>query len=272
MANTELRVDRLGDLIEEGLNMATDVLYVVNPAAASIEAVVEAVAARSAPPSVRLFVDEQTLKEVLDDFLTASRLADLTASDAIAVRTLREVPRTSLLLTDETLMTVVEGGDSIAGLTADSDDFVTETYDHYRRRWKRADSFSLRTPPLSEVRETIAAEIGEDALTDLDAILETLDATDGDSGIDEVTIALLVAANNSALLYDISRWGEDVNLASKATFSRVKTDLEDAGILATEKVPIEVGRPRLRLVFGSSELRDADVDAVVEQVQRRFAR
>jgi hypothetical protein len=272
MATTELRVDRLGAIIEEGLDLPAEVLYVVNPAEASIEAVVRAVVARTDPPTVRLFVDEQTLKNVLDDFLTASRLADLTAAGAVAVRTLREVPRSSLLLTDETLLTIVEGDETVTGLAASTDEFVTETYDHYRRRWKRADVFSLRTPPLSEVRETIATEIGENARTDLDAILEILDTTDGDGGLDEVTIALLVAANNRELLYDISRWGEDINLASKATFSRVKTDLEEAGIIATEKVPIEVGRPRLRLVFGAEELREADVETVVEQVERRFAR
>lgn len=272
MVNTELRVDRLGGIIREGLEMAAEELYVVNPAEASIEAVVTEVATGSEPPTVRLFVEERTLKEVLRDFLTASRLADLTAGGEITVRTLREVPRASLLLTDETLLTIVEGRDSIAGLTADSEEFVTETYDHYRRRWKRANTFSLRTPPLSEVHETMAAEIGEDAVTDLDAILDTLDATDGDGGIDEVTIALLVAANNRELLYDISRWGEDINLASKATFSRVKTDLEEAGIIATEKVPIEVGRPRLRLVLGTDELRDADVETVVKRVQRQFRR
>jgi hypothetical protein len=62
------------------------------------------------------------------------------------------------------------------------------------------------------------------------------------------------------LLYDISKWGEDVGLASKATFSRTKTDLEEAGVVATEKVPIEVGRPRLRLRLGDDRLRSADRD------------
>ena len=51
------------------------------------------------------------------------------------------------------------------------------------------------------------------------------------------------------LLYDISRWGEDVGVASKATFSRAKSRLEDAALIRTEKVPIDVGRPRLRLTL-----------------------
>ena len=73
-------------------------------------------------------------------------------------------------------------------------------------------------------------------------------------------IALLVAARNEVLLYDISKWGEDVGIASKATFSRTKSRLEDAGVITTEKVPIDVGRPRLRLQLGDQQLRDAAAD------------
>jgi hypothetical protein len=62
------------------------------------------------------------------------------------------------------------------------------------------------------------------------------------------------------LLYDISRWGEDVAIASKATFSRTKSQMEDAGLIETEKVPIDVGRPRLRLRFADDRLETADVE------------
>ena len=82
-----------------------------------------------------------------------------------------------------------------------------------------------------------------------------------------MTISLLVAAKNEALLYDISKWGEDVGIASKATFSRTKTKLEDMGLLDTEKVPIDVGRPRLRLMLGDNRLRDADTDQLASVAQ-----
>lgn len=63
---------------------------------------------------------------------------------------------------------------------------------------------------------------------------------------DGVTISLLVATKNDVLLYNISKWGEDVGIASKATFSRTKIRLEDLGVIDTEKVLIDIGRPRLR--------------------------
>jgi predicted transcriptional regulator len=78
--------------------------------------------------------------------------------------------------------------------------------------------------------------------------------------LDEVGLSLLVAAKHEQLLYDISRWGEDTGVASKATFSRTKTHLEEQGLIETEKVPIDVGRPRLRLILGNERLREAGTE------------
>jgi hypothetical protein len=100
--------------------------------------------------------------------------------------------------------------------------------------------------------------LGEQTRADFDAVLASLDSVGDD--LDEVAIALLVTAKNEQLLYDVSRWGEDVGMASKATFSRTKTNLEDAGLLDTEKVPIDVSRPRQRLLLGDDALQSADTD------------
>jgi predicted transcriptional regulator len=70
-------------------------------------------------------------------------------------------------------------------------------------------------------------------------------------------VSLLAAAKHEELLYDISTWGEEVGMASKATFSRTKNQLEERGLIATEKVPIDVGRPRQRLLLGDERLRGA---------------
>jgi len=82
-----------------------------------------------------------------------------------------------------------------------------------------------------------------------------------------VALTLLAAAKQEIQLYEISRWGEDVGLASKATFSRAKGRLEDQGMIATEKVPLDVGRPRLRLQLGADRLRDVDASALPAAAQ-----
>ena len=253
----------MGDVLSAGLDGADSEYLVVNPSEATISALVDVLQSSAAPPTVRLFASEAALKDLMDDFLVASAVADLLAEGTLSVRTLDTVPNNALLLSPESVVSLVEGPEGVAGLTTTAADFVGSTYDHYNQRWQAASEFSLRTPPRSRVVETLEAEIDPDVAADFEAVLNSLDSARGDGdGLDEVTISLLVAARNGELLYDISKWGEDVGLASKATFSRTKTRLEDNGLIDTEKVPIDVGRPRLRLMPGDSRLEEADIDEV----------
>ena len=163
------------------------------------------------------------------------------------------------------MLALVEAGDRIAALTTEDSEFVDSARDVYDQQWDAATEFQLRTPPISRIRETLEADIGEQPRGDFDAVLGSLETARGNGdGLDEVTVSLLVAAKNEVLLYDISKWGEDVGIASKATFSRTKTKLEDNGLIATEKVPIDVGRPRLRLQLGDERLRTAAADELAE--------
>ena len=256
--------DDVGDLLRATV-AETDELLLVNPSRAVIKSLVTVLGEQQS--TVRLLVDEEPLKDLADDFLVASTLADRIEDDLLSVRTLETVPRHSLLLTEDSAVSIVESGGQVAGLPAEDASFVRRTYDHYDRTWEAAPEYTLRTPPLSKIRQTLESDIGPDAVEDFDVMLETLDSARGNGrGLDEVTISLLVAAKNDKLLYDISRWGEDIGLASKATFSRTKNELEDHDIIETEKVPIDVGRPRLRLMLGSA-VDSGKTETVVEQTE-----
>ena len=271
MIRSDLHAESSGEILRDGLATGEDVLL-VNPTRQTMRALVHAFRETQSSSPVRLFVDEEPLKDLVDDFLIASTMADLVEAENLAIRTLQRVPRSSLLLTERALVSLVESDDHVAGLKTTDEAFVTATYSYYDRRWDRADEFTLRTPPLSHIRETLATDIGSETADDFDRILTTLDTARGDGeGLDEVTIALLVAANNGELLYDISRWGEDIRLASKATFSRSKSRLEDNGLIDTEKVPIDVGRPRLRLRLGNSQLRESDIESVAEYAESELS-
>jgi len=271
MIQSDLDAETRGDVLETCLSEAEGAPFLINPTRATMRAFVDQYQELSDPPAVALFADSTPLKELVGDFLIASTLADLVAEDAVSVRTLDTVPRHSLLLTDQFLVSLVESGQHVRGLRTSEQPFVDETHGEYQSRWEEASSFSLRTPPLSHIRETLADEIGPDVAADFDSVLAMLETARGDDqGLDEVTIALLVAANNAELLYDISHWGEDIRLASKATFSRSKNRLEESGLIDTEKVPIDVGRPRLRLKLGTAELRNATIEEVARAALDRL--
>ncbi len=272
MLRDSVREDSIDAILSAGLDGADGNYLVVNPAEQTVSALVDVLQTATAPPTVRLFAAESALKELLEDFLVASAIADLMAAETLSVRILESVPNNALVVSPDAVVSLVDGGNSVAGLTTTESEFVASTYDHYDQRWQRAETFSLRTPPLSEVMDTLEADIGEEVAADFAAVLDSLESAKGDGeGLDEVTISLLVAARNGELLYDVSKWGEDVGLASKATFSRTKTRLEDSGLIDTEKVPIDVGRPRLRLMLGDSRLEEADISELAGVASRLLA-
>jgi hypothetical protein len=220
-------------------------------------------------PHVDVLAREDVLKDARDDFLVASDAADLVEADTISLRVLEPGADNTLFIGGGNLYAMVAASETVAALAADDDDFIDDAETTYGDMFETAEEFDLRTPGLSRVRTTMDEAIGEQARGDFDTVLSSLETARGDGeGLDEVTISLLVAAKNEALLYDISKWGEDVGIASKATFSRTKTELEDMGIIDTEKVPIDVGRPRLRLKLGDEELASASSEDLASVAQK----
>ncbi|EMA40104.1 hypothetical protein C448_14288 [Halococcus morrhuae DSM 1307] len=251
----------VADVYRAVLSETTDDAFVVVPAAASVERLVTVLDGLDSPPTVRLLAFDSTLKDVLDDFLVASTAADLIDEGTLSLGTIEEAGTGQLIITDETVVSLVTAGQRVAALGTDDEEFVANANERSEERWEASSSYSLRTPPLSRIRETMAEAFDPGVRDDFDAVLASLDTARGDgNGLDEVTISLLVAAKNEELLYDISKWGEDTGVASKATFSRTKTRLEEMGLLDTTKVPIDVGRPRLRLLLGDERLSEADAD------------
>ena len=267
--NSNLHSDGVADVFRSVLSAADDELLVVDPTAEAVEQLVGVATTFDGElPVVRVVAEDSTLKTVMDDFIVASNAADLIERGVLSLRTVRARSENTLLVTSDAVMALVRAGDQVAALSTDDADFVEAARGSYRARFEEAPEFNLRTPSLSRVRETLGDEIGPSARTDFDTVLDSLATARGNGdGLDEVTISLLVAAKNEVLLYDISKWGEDVGIASKATFSRTKTRLEDMGLIDTEKVPIDVGRPRLRLKLGDDRLREADVDQLAGVAQ-----
>ncbi|TKX77437.1 hypothetical protein EXE53_26605 [Halorubrum sp. SD626R] len=248
-------------------------VVVVDPSAETIAALIEAATAREDLPSMSMLAADSELASVMDDFLAASTAADLVADEALGIRLLPDDVDNALFVSPSKLVVLVSADDRVAALSTDDAEFVGEVFETNRAAFDDAAEYDLRTPAISRVRETMAAEIDAATRDDFDALLASVEAARGSDAIDEVTASLLVAAKNDVLLYDISKWGEDVGIASKATFSRTKTRLEDAGLVDTEKVPIDVGRPRLRLKLGDERLRGVDAadlaDVATEMLSSR---
>lgn len=256
------------ELFDRLFGEADDPMYLLNPSQRVIRDLVEwGVDHRDTFPEMKLLAEEWTLKRALSSFTVASRAADLIDAGGLAIRYDEDPPNSTVAVDGERLVAIVGLDDRYGAFTTTDDSFVTDLHATGSRSFDTAESYAFHTPPLSRIERTLEDRMGEHRRTDfvayVDAV-ETLGVT-----LDEVVISLLVAANNEDLLYDISKWGEDIGLASKATFSRKKADLEEAGIIDTEKEPIEVGRPRLRLKFADASFADL---TPVDQVERTAER
>ena len=265
MSSEAVSLDTAFDETLESLFGDAETVLVVNPSLEVFRTAIEtAFEFDDELPTLQVLATPDVLRAGTEDFILASKVADLSNQETLSLRTTTDIARSSLFVSDDQVMTVVPIDGGLSGLTSADEEFVETVRSAFDDDWDEGEEFSLRTPPLSRIRDTLSEEFGEDVEDNFMTMLESMETVPGEEDeLDEVTIALLVAANNQELLYDISKWGEDVGLASKATFSRTKTRLEDRDLIDTEKVPIEVGRPRLRLVLVPDDLED--VDTLAEQ-------
>ncbi|WP_049998633.1 transcriptional regulator TbsP [Halococcus sediminicola] len=231
---------------------------------------VEILAESDEPPKARLLVEEDVLKWVRDDFVLASTAADLLEADTLEIRAATDQLDGALVVTEETVISLLTSDEHSAALVTDDEEFVAAARKHWNDLWESGEEFDLRTPAYTRVLESLGEKFGSGMETDFRTALEPVESMEN-GGLDEVGLSLLVAAKHEQLLYDISRWGEDAGVASKATFSRTKTHLEEQGLLETEKVPIEVGRPRLRLLLGDERLREADAEELASVAHELLA-
>lgn len=263
--------DGIAGLLQRGFETAEDAFYLVNPSAGVLEELVTSLDAPSErKPDVRLLGSDAVLRDVMDDFLVAGRTADLVADGTLSLRTLESSNghEPDLLVTDSAVTTILRADGRFATVQTDDEEFVDAVRTKYDTLFEESDPYDLRTPSLGRIEATLESELGPACREDFGEFLSNLQTARGDGdGPDEVTISLLVAARNRVQFYDLARWAEEVGLASKATFSRKKTRLEERGLLATENVPSDVGRPRLRLVLGEDRLRDASVAQLASVVQ-----
>ena len=222
---------------------------------------VKILAGSEEPPNVRLLVREGVLKWLRDDFVLASTAAELIEVETLELRAAAERLDRTLLVMEETVVSLLIPDDEhSAALVTDDEEFVAAVRERWSGVWDDGEAFGLRTPAYSRVLDSLGTEFSSEMESDFRTVLESVEDTDDGGELDEVGLSLLVAAKHEQLLYDISKWGEDVGVASKATFSRSKTQLEEEGLLETEKVPIDVGRPRLRLLLGEERLREAEAE------------
>jgi hypothetical protein len=216
-------------------------------------------------PSVQFLASRRAAKRTREDFVTATTLVEFEASETAALRVAdaESLPEPAVV-TDDAVVPLLRGvpsrvvavrvGD--APLRADYGEAVAD-------RWETAADFDLETFARSRFLDGLEEAFGPTFREDFERGLAAPDVR-GSNHVDPVDLLVLFAAKHGEQSYELNRWGESFGVASVGKFSQSKRDLEDAGLIDTEKVESgSVGRPRQRLVLGQAALADADPEELV---------
>lgn len=248
-------------------SLGTDT-FVVNPSSSMLTALVDWGTTNPDDfTTMRLLGDQRTLKSALGKFTVASQAADLIEDGLLEIRSHPDPPNSSIATDGHRLIVLIDTGETVGTLSTADREFVDDLHSVCSEQFEHAETYTLHTPPMSRIESSLVETLGPDRWEDF---AKLIDATPFDGAVDEVIISLLVAAKHGDLLYDISKWGEDIGLASKATFSRKKSHLEDAALIETSSEPIDVGRPRLRLALADEALQTASAAEVIDESRRRL--
>jgi len=216
----------------------------------------------------KLIVTEDVMRSLRKDFLTASKAAEIVEESKLDLMVMTDEDISGCVIkSGESLRCVVDVKESFIISNAQESNDIENAIDSIS-----TESYNIRTPPLQQIYDSMRDELGEDVAEDYKSVVSGVEQFGSGLGeMNEVAAAILVAAQHEVLLYDVSKWGEDCGLASKATFSRTKTTLEEKGYIVTEKVPIEVGRPRLKLQLAPNVFEEEYDGQVISVVQGNLA-
>lgn len=252
--------------VTEMLDETQAPVYLIRPSLSLVEQFIDHAIANDSP-RVHVFAADSVLKRLRDRFLYAAQAAELIDRDQLTLTTTVPDGWGTVIITETATHTVAQV--AAHNLVFEPITVPTGLREKCVAHRESATGFSLRTPPWATVRTTFTEAFTPEICAEFETAIEQLVALD-QSVIDETESALLVAAANELLLYDLSHWAEDISLCSNATFSRAKGELEQIGVVTTERVPQEIGRPRERLLL-TDEMAGVSVAELVRQAQNRLA-
>lgn len=216
-------------------------------------------------PSLTVLADGTVVDEVTDEFRAASQLAALVEADVCRLLTGISVqPNPVLAGENRGCVLVPITGEGGGEADADGDRRTARVPDRWvpigddpslRARYvalieenTAVEAYGLRTPSRHRVyaafRDRCDVALADGVIRAIDANAEQEDGR----RVGARSRAYAMGVCHGALDGDLRRACEDAGLGSPSTFTRIKREFREAGLLATESVPQPVGRPRERLV------------------------
>lgn len=217
---------------------------------------------------IEILTDSATIIELRELFFTTTHLVDYIQEGNIEIRA-QDSHLPSLIISEESIKVITGFPDENPTVVETTEgSFLKDTIGTFDKRFENANDVSFRKPGYSSLLGTLRKSFNESLIEDFeDALREAKESERPSLEIDPVIISLLVGGYNEMSFYELSLWGEDVKLGSRAKFSRFKRELEEERIIDYEQIPTQVGRPRHRLLLGDAVDRESINDIVTTAIQ-----
>lgn len=217
---------------------------------------------------LKLILTGPIAQQLSDRFPINSYFQKLEERDDIKIRQgSTNVHLPGVILLEERLFYPVSFGSVNTSLEISNSELQQQLCDEFDTVFSEAGKIDLTVPPWKELLAGLAEATSSETAREFETLVEAATPDDLDS-LDEVSLALIAAARTGALQYDISKWGEEMNIGSKATFSRRKSTLENDGVITTEPIKVKVGRPRDRLLLADESQNDRSASTRLESQER----
>lgn len=212
-------------------------------------------------------IPEEEARNVRLDFPLNARISELVAQDRLSIYASEATPLSTIILDGSDVYTLVQFGQTEQFAKSTDKDLQTRLNAEFVRITESADLVNPDILGWSELLGQLEQVVDSDTRHEFERLIEAA-RIENLGALDDISVAIVAAAHSGALLNDLSTWAGEVGLASSATFSRRKQKLEDADVIYTERVPIEVGRPKQRLKLSDAisevEVRGEELDITHE--------
>ena len=239
-------------------------LRLINPPLSLLSAVVDRTHRTDTGGHLAVALPREDVDGLDVRFPTAAQLSDLALADRVTVYAVAEALNGTLV--GGTLVGVVYArGETTALLSLDAERWG----EWVERAWEVAVAGSAPVDHDQVGYDTLRASLADRLSVSIAETFDTLVQTarqrqPTDAAIDPTSIALMATAWHGGQLAEVTSWGAEAAVASRATFSRVKSQLEDVGVLTTTPIPQDVGRPRLRLELRPPHGQDPDPERLID--------
>lgn len=195
-----------------------------------------------------VIIPESEARQVRLNFPLNSKVAELVKQNRLSLYSTDTRPLSNIVIDDSDLYNLVRLGEIEQFAKSTDKDLSTIIGEEFTRVKNTAELIEMKILAWSDLLTQLEEKVDTETRREFERLIEAA-RIENLGALDDISVAIIAAAQSGALLNDIGNWAEEVHLASKATFSRRKQNLEKEGIIYTEKVQIEIGRPKQRLLL-----------------------